>query len=86
MRIFPTTPLYRRAVSEGVVSAGDSLLVPRFYFSEHTPAPWLAAQLEAQAQQDSRWVTPAQWKQSEAVMQKLRARGKKGPLWEYLAH
>jgi radical SAM superfamily enzyme YgiQ (UPF0313 family) len=86
MRIFPATPLYRRAVREGVVSAGDSLLVPRFYFSEHTPAAWLAGQVEAQAKQDSRWVTPALWKQSEAVMQKLRARGKKGPLWEYLAH
>ncbi|NTV53689.1 MAG: radical SAM protein [Candidatus Firestonebacteria bacterium] len=86
MRIFPNTPLYRLAVREGVLAAGDDLLAPRFYFSERTPESWLAVQVEAQARRDTRWVTPALWKQSEAVMPKLRARGKKGPLWEYLAH
>jgi radical SAM superfamily enzyme YgiQ (UPF0313 family) len=86
MRIFPNTPLHRLAIYEGVLPASDNLLVPRFYFSELTPAAWLAQQVEAQARRDSRWVTPALWKQGEAVMQKLRARGKQGPLWEYLAH
>jgi radical SAM superfamily enzyme YgiQ (UPF0313 family) len=86
MRIFPNTPLHRLAVREGVLPADDKLLIPRFYFSEWTPETWLAQQLEAQARRDTRWVTPEAWKQSEAVMKKLRGRGKKGPLWEYLAH
>jgi hypothetical protein len=86
MRVFPNTPLHRLAVREGVLPADDSLLVPRFYFSEMTPESWLVQQLEAQARRDTRWITPEAWKLSEAVMKKLRARGKKGPLWEYLTH
>lgn len=33
LRIYPGTTLHRIAVQEGVVDAGDPLLVPRFYFS-----------------------------------------------------
>jgi radical SAM superfamily enzyme YgiQ (UPF0313 family) len=86
MRIFPHTPLHRIAVHEGVVLPEDNLLAPKFYFSQRTPAAWLNRQVEAQGKLDTRWISPATWKQNEAVMEKLRARGKKGPLWEYLAH
>ena len=34
LRVYPGTTLHRIAVEEGVVPAGDPLLVPRFYFSE----------------------------------------------------
>jgi len=33
LRIYPGTTLHRIAVTEGVVSEGDSLLAPAFYFS-----------------------------------------------------
>ena len=33
LRIYPGTTLHRTAVDEGVVEAGDPLLMPRFYFS-----------------------------------------------------
>ncbi len=33
IRIYPDTPLARRAVREGIVDPGDSLLHPRFYLS-----------------------------------------------------
>ncbi len=86
MRVFPHTPLHRMAVHEGVVAADDTLLAPKFYFSKWTPLAWLTHQVESHAKIDSRWITPAAWKQSEAVMQRMRSRGRKGPLWEYLAH
>ena len=31
IRLYPNTPLARQAVAEGVVSAEDDLLLPRFY-------------------------------------------------------
>jgi hypothetical protein len=31
IRLYPHTPLARQAVEEGIVSAEDNLLVPRFY-------------------------------------------------------
>ncbi|HJU89877.1 MAG TPA: radical SAM protein [Gemmatimonadaceae bacterium] len=34
LRIYPGTTLHRIAIDEGVVEAGDPLLLPRFYFSE----------------------------------------------------
>lgn len=34
LRVYPGTTLHRIAIEEGVVPAGDPLLVPRFYFSE----------------------------------------------------
>src|SRR6478736_4061463 len=34
LRIYPGTTLHRIAIAEGVVIAGDPLLVPSFYFSK----------------------------------------------------
>jgi len=35
LRIYPGTTLHRVAIDEGMIEAGDPLLVPRFYFSRH---------------------------------------------------
>jgi len=40
IRIYPDTPLARRAVADGVISAGDDLLQPRFYLAPGLE-PWL---------------------------------------------
>jgi radical SAM superfamily enzyme YgiQ (UPF0313 family) len=40
IRIYPGTPLARRAVAEGVVAADDSLLEPRFYLAPGLE-PWI---------------------------------------------
>jgi radical SAM superfamily enzyme YgiQ (UPF0313 family) len=40
IRIYPKTDLARRAVAEGLVAPGDSLLRPRFYLVEELQ-PWL---------------------------------------------
>jgi len=85
MRIFPGTPLQRLAIREGVIRAEDDLLAPVFYFSNQTPPADLEKAVAAQGAKDPRWVTPERWKQAESIMQRLRQRGKKGPLWEYLA-
>jgi radical SAM superfamily enzyme YgiQ (UPF0313 family) len=40
IRIYPGTPLARRAVDEGLVSVDDDLLVPRFYLAPGLE-PWI---------------------------------------------
>jgi radical SAM superfamily enzyme YgiQ (UPF0313 family) len=40
IRIYPGTPLAERAVSEGVIDAGDELLYPRFYLAPGLE-PWI---------------------------------------------
>jgi radical SAM superfamily enzyme YgiQ (UPF0313 family) len=40
IRIYPGTPLGRRAVEEGMISSGDDLLFPRFYLA-HGLEPWI---------------------------------------------
>lgn len=84
MRIYPHTPLALLALAQGLIRAEDDLIEPVFFFSPATPQERLLPLLEAQAQQDDRWILPAAWQQTRAVRQRLRARGKKGPLWEYL--
>lgn len=40
IRLYPHTPLARRAVEEGVIQAGDDLLFPRFYLASGLE-PWI---------------------------------------------
>jgi radical SAM superfamily enzyme YgiQ (UPF0313 family) len=50
IRIYPHTPLARRAVEDGVIAAGDDLLRPRFYLAPGLE-PWIhqaVADLEGQ--------------------------------------
>jgi radical SAM superfamily enzyme YgiQ (UPF0313 family) len=46
-RIQPRTPLFDRAVREGVIEADHDGWEPTFYVSPHTPRPWLERRLTA---------------------------------------
>lgn len=46
IRIYPNTALARRAVEEGVISAADDLLVPRFYLAAGLE-PWISERVAA---------------------------------------
>jgi len=48
IRIYPGTPLARRALEEGVISADDDLLVPRFYLAPGLE-PWIHQRVAPQA-------------------------------------
>ncbi len=48
IRIYPGTPLARRALEEGVISADDDLLFPRFYLAPGLE-PWIHQRVAAHA-------------------------------------
>lgn len=85
MRIYPGTPLYAHALKEKYISEPVNLLEPLFYISPYLTKERIAGILSEFHQRSCRWavedITPEQAK----VMESLRERGIKGPLWEFLA-
>jgi radical SAM superfamily enzyme YgiQ (UPF0313 family) len=59
LRIYPGTMLHRIALEEGVIAAGDPLLVPRFYFSERLGLERCVARLRAFAAAHPRFMFSA---------------------------
>jgi anaerobic magnesium-protoporphyrin IX monomethyl ester cyclase len=59
LRIYPGTTLHRIAISEGKVSADDSLLAPTFYFSPELDFDYALATLRSFAQQHPRFMFSA---------------------------
>jgi len=80
MRIYPGTVLQEYAIRDGVVSADDPLLEPRFYISPD----FNQATLKERARQTGKaWIFQDDISEREIQMFKLK-RKKKGLLWEYL--
>ncbi len=79
MRIYPNTKLCEIAINEGKIQPTDDLLLPKYYIAEE-----YNEELVKQYAKESgkRWVFPDE--DSSAIINKLRMKGKKGPLWEYL--
>lgn len=80
MRIYPGTPLYKIALREGVITAEDDLIEPKYYISKAVNLDTLKERAKATGR---RWVFPDE--DTTAITNRLREkRNKKGPLWEYL--
>ncbi len=84
MRIYPHTPLWRRALAEGVVQQGQPLLEPVFYLSPSLDFERINSLLQGFQKNDKRWVVDEPDAQTRARMAELRKRGALGPLWEYI--
>ncbi|MEI6126646.1 MAG: lipid biosynthesis B12-binding/radical SAM protein [Pseudomonadota bacterium] len=79
MRIYPGTALHAIAIRENKISKDDSLLEPRYYISERAD---IGALKEKAGQTGRKWIFPDE--DLRMIMTRMRARNKKGPLWEYL--
>lgn len=80
MRIYPGTPLYQKALEEGVIDAGDDLIEPKYYISREVNLETLKERAKATGR---RWVFPDE--DTTTITNRMRKlRNKKGPLWEYL--
>jgi radical SAM superfamily enzyme YgiQ (UPF0313 family) len=80
MRIYPNTELYEIAKTENLISKANHLQ-PIYYISSNCNLETL---VERSKQTGKRWVFPDEEK--NPVIDKLRAKKRRGPLWEYLRY
>ena len=79
MRIYPGTKLHEIAIKEKTIRKDDNLLEPKYYISDKIDISTLK---EKANKTGKRWVFPDE--DMSKVMNKMRLKNKKGPLWEYL--
>ncbi|MCP4342706.1 MAG: radical SAM protein [Desulfobulbaceae bacterium] len=82
IRIFPGTGIFDRAVAEGVIEAGQSLLEPEFYYSPLISREVIEASLKASFADQLDRVYPCH--EFEARIAMLHKMGKVGPLWDLM--
>lgn len=79
MRIYPNTKLQEYSIQEGIITKEDNLLEPKYYISKDVNYDTLKERARATRK---RWVFPDE--DNSNIINKLRQRNKKGPLWEYM--
>jgi radical SAM superfamily enzyme YgiQ (UPF0313 family) len=86
IRIYPATALYARAVHDGVLTEDRDLLEPAFYISPSVDVQGVLARLTQFAADHPRFfIAGRQINVNQPVIDRLRAKGRKGPLWEFYA-
>ena len=85
MRIYPGTPLFDRAVAEGVIRPGADLLAPVYYVAPGLTADLVFARLKEFARRSPAWIAGDPLPGYRELVQRLRQRGVAGPLWSYLS-
>jgi len=79
MRIYPGTRLHQIAIDEGIIQETNDLLKPVYYLSSRINV----SEIKEKALKTGRpWIFPDD--DLSVVMDRMRKRNKKGPLWEYL--
>lgn len=84
MRIYPRTPLHSIAIDEGVITADDPLFSPTFYCAPGLSLEWINDRLRRAAIEQTNIVLEDSLESDRKIVDRLRARGRTGPLWEYL--
>jgi radical SAM superfamily enzyme YgiQ (UPF0313 family) len=81
MRIYPDTPLRKRAECEGSLAPDADLLPPRYYLSPRLTEEELTATLSGFARQSPRWIFGELSEDYLRRTARLRRQGAVGPLW-----
>jgi hypothetical protein len=85
MRIYPQTPLHRRALDEGAIQPDADLLNPRYYLAPGLNAQTILLQLRQFAQRSPNWIVGDPAPAYFTLVDRLRKRGVVGPLWSYFS-
>ena len=85
MRIYPGTPLARRAVRDGCITADTDLLAPAYYLAPGLNEEALFGRLRDFARRASNWIVGDPPPEFASLVARLRRRGIVGPLWSYFA-
>ncbi len=83
MRVYPGTAVARRALDEGLLSPGQSLLEPFYYLSPALTFEGVFAKLAEFTRRDPRWTPQEKPPAFRSMMLRLRQRGVVGPAWSY---
>lgn len=81
MRIYPNTELYDISLKEGVISGAEELVEPKYYISGNVNLENVKEMAKASGQ---KWVFPGDG--NEDLIERFRAKKRRGPLWEYLRY
>lgn len=81
MRIYPRTKLCEIALEEGVISDVKELVEPKYYVSKDIDAGTVFERAKASG---ARWILPGE--EDSPLIERFRAKHRRGPLWEYLRY
>ncbi len=85
MRIYPDTPLWRHLAPEKRgESAADFLLQPRFHVEPPLSTHGIYTRLQQHREGNHNWVVGDPPQEFNETIDKLRRRGARGPMWEYV--
>jgi radical SAM superfamily enzyme YgiQ (UPF0313 family) len=85
MRIYPGTPLWRRLAPEARgETPGEYLVEPRFFLEPPFTVEGLYARLQQEQRTAPNWAVGDPPPVFLEAMEKLRRRGVRGPMWEYI--
>lgn len=85
MRVYPGTPLWRELEpTRDGDSASDYLVTPRFHMEPHFTVGGLYERLRRHRERNHNWVVGDPPPEFLATMGRLRERGVRGPMWEYI--
>lgn len=85
MRVYPGTPLYRRALKEGVISTNTDLLEPFHYVAPTLSSEFITSRLQEYVRSNANWIIGEPPQSFHELVGRLRQRGVVGPLWTYFA-
>lgn len=85
MRIYPGTPLERRARREGLLAPDADLLAPSYYIAPGLTTDGVFATLRTFTARAPGWIAGDPAPEYERLVERLRRRGVAGPLWSYFA-
>lgn len=84
VRIYPGTDVYFQALNENQVQVGSDCLAPIFYNPDGFACEAIWEMLRSETGDLTNWLFPSKYEDISRILKRLRQRGLKGPLWEYL--
>ncbi|MEJ2640118.1 MAG: lipid biosynthesis B12-binding/radical SAM protein [Desulfosarcinaceae bacterium] len=84
MRIYPRTPLYDRALEEGLIGPEKDLLTPFYYESPAIGRDAIITRVKDKAEGRVNWVVGSGGDEAGELVKRMYRKGYTGPLWEFL--
>jgi radical SAM superfamily enzyme YgiQ (UPF0313 family) len=85
MRLYPGTPLYKRAIEENTINSDFDLFAPYFYVSPQITKERIREILAEFNKEMPNWIVEDLPPEMKRIAEGLRKKGVTGPLWEFLA-